>query len=203
MMALQLRLALARFGWLNTFAVTLLAASVIGGGWTLAYLKSQVNAPVRSLRQAEQALKETLKDPAASARSQPEERLAAFYDTLGDKRYAEQQLKTLFAIAGKTGLALNQAEYRALSDKTSRITAYQITLPVKGSYEAIRQFCEQSLLAIPFASLDEIGFKRDAIGNNTLEAKLRIVLYLTEGKAGPPPAMQTAAEKAADNAITP
>jgi hypothetical protein len=33
-------------------------------------------------------------------------------------------------------------------------------------------------LAIPFASLDQIDFKRDSVNNPNLEAKLRITLYL-------------------------
>ncbi|MGZ3158645.1 MAG: hypothetical protein ACXU7H_06145, partial [Burkholderiaceae bacterium] len=52
--------------------------------------------------------------------------------------------------------------------------------PVKGQYQAIRKFCEQTLLAIPFASLDEINFKRDEITNSTLEAKLHFTLYLSD-----------------------
>jgi hypothetical protein len=115
MMVLQMRLAMARFGWLNAITLTLLLAGAIAAPWMLSYFKAQVNQPLRSLHEAERSLKSMLKDPAASSRSQPEERLAAFYDTLGDKRYAEQQLKTLFAVAGKTGLTLNQAEYRALT----------------------------------------------------------------------------------------
>ena len=37
-----------------------------------------------------------------------------------------------------------------------------------------------ALMAIPFASLDEINFRRDAIGSRTLEAKLRFTLYLND-----------------------
>jgi len=33
-------------------------------------------------------------------------------------------------------------------------------------------------LAIPFASLDEINFKRDAVTNPLLDAKLRFTFYL-------------------------
>jgi hypothetical protein len=102
-----------------------------------------------------------------------------FYAALGEQGYAEQQLKTLFDIAAKNGLRLDQGEYKSNFDRNSDTLAYQIQLPVVGSYSAIRQFCEEVLLAIPFASLDEMSFKRDAISNNNLEAKLRFTLYLT------------------------
>ncbi len=37
-----------------------------------------------------------------------------------------------------------------------------------------------ALRAIPFAALDEISFKRDAIGEANVEARLRLTFYLTE-----------------------
>ena len=58
---------------------------------------------------------------------------------------------------------------------------YQVTLPVKGSYGAVWKFGMLALRAIPFASLDEISFRRDAIGDAAVEARLRLTLYL----AGP------------------
>jgi len=45
---------------------------------------------------------------------------------------------------------------------------------------AVRRFCERVLLTIPFASLDEITFKREAVGNGSLDARLRFTLYLTD-----------------------
>jgi hypothetical protein len=105
--------------------------------------------------------------------------LALFYDTLGERRYAEQQVKTLFALAAKTGLVLSQGEYKSAIDRNGRFHTYQVTLPVKGNYSAIWQFGLLALAAIPFASLDEISFRRDTIGEPAVEARLRLTLYLT------------------------
>jgi hypothetical protein len=174
----QLRLTMARFGWINCAACGLLLLAVIAWSWGIAYLQAQTTAPQRSLQQAQQALKESERNEIVTTLSLPEQGLRAYYDVLGDRRYVEQQIKTLFAVAGKTGLSLNQAEYKSAYDKNSRTHTYQVTLPIKGSYESIRKFCEQTLLAIPFASLDELNFKRDAINNATLEAKLRFTFYL-------------------------
>lgn len=180
---LHARIALTRIGWLNMFAIAMLLAGLIGGGWLIYFLQAQVQEPVRSLQRAEQALRASARSADELLRSLPQERVNAFYDVLGDRRYAEQQIKTLFAVAAKNGLTLAQGEYRATYDKPSRLTSYQVSLPVRGSYEAIRLFCEQALLAAPFASLDDIAFKRDAIANRTLEAKVRFTLYLGENKA--------------------
>jgi hypothetical protein len=114
----------------------------------------------------------------------PLDNLDAFYAALGPRRYAGQQVKTLFSLAAKNGLALSQGEYKTGYDRNARVTAYQVNLPVKGSYSAIWQFAMGALRAIPFASLDEISFRRDAIGDPAVEARLRLTLYLKDVPGG-------------------
>lgn len=194
--ALRVRLALARLGIFNCIALALLLAAAVAWQTGTAYLHAQTEATRRTLAQARATLHAPAQDAHQAASALPQHRLAAFYAALGERRYAEQQVKTLFAIAAKSGLNLDQAEYRAAFDRTSGVTAYQIQLPVKGSYEAIRMFCEQTLLAIPFASLDDIGFKREAIGDTSLEARLRLTLYLADSSRGPASAaLQTVAQE--------
>jgi hypothetical protein len=108
------------------------------------------------------------------------DKLDAFYAALGPRRYAEQQVKTLFTLAGKNGLSLSQGEYKTGYDRNARVTTYQVNLPVKGSYGAIWQFAMGALRAIPFASLDDISFRRDTIGDPAVEARLRLTLYLKD-----------------------
>jgi hypothetical protein len=110
--------------------------------------------------------------------------LDAFYAALGPRRYAEQQVKTLFALAAKNGLSLSQGEYKTGYDRNARVFTYQVNLPVKGSYGAIWQFALGALRAIPFASLDDIGFRRDTIGDPSVEARLRLTLYLKDAPGG-------------------
>ncbi|HEX8403565.1 MAG TPA: hypothetical protein VF670_03040, partial [Duganella sp.] len=108
--------------------------------------------------------------------------LADFYQVLGEKRYAEQQVKVLFDLAAKSNLVLSQGEYKAGYDKASRVSTYQIILPVKGPYQSIWQFAMQGLREMPFSSLDEIAFRRDTIADATVEARLRFTLYLKDGE---------------------
>ena len=178
-LALSLRLTLMRFGWSNVTALLLCVVAVIAWSWGVPYFQRQVAQQQRALT----ALRQSLQTPEPApviALPQAEQRLTDFYQALGPRRDVEQQIKTLFAIATKTGLNLQQAEYKSAYDKNSRVHTYQMVLPVKGSYGAIRQFCEKTLLEIPFASLDEISFKRDAIASTALEARLRLTLYLTD-----------------------
>lgn len=108
------------------------------------------------------------------------ENLALFYATLGERRYTEQQVRTLFGIAEKTGIVLRQGEYKAAYDQNGKLHTYQVTLPVKGSYQAIWQFAMLSLRAIPFAALDDIGFRRDDISAAGVDARVRFTLYLAD-----------------------
>ena len=114
--------------------------------------------------------------PAATAN----DNLALFYNALGQPRHAEQQVRLLFELAAKNGLLLTQGEYKSSHDKASRVSAYQVTLPLKGSYRAIWQFALQVLRAVPFASLDELSFRREQIADDRLEARLRITFYLSD-----------------------
>lgn len=180
LLGLQAMLALARIGWGATLAGLLCLAGATGLWWFAPQLRIHEEMQQQDLLRARQSLRVANTAAPAPPRSIVEERLAKFQDTLGEKHYAEQQVKTLFAIAAKAGLSLQQAEYKSVFDKHSNTHAYQIRLPVKGPYPAIRQFCEQTLQAIPFASLDEISFKREAIGSEVLEAKLRITLFLAD-----------------------
>ena len=180
---LRLRLAVAALGPVACGAAVLCLAGALALAWLL---------PERALQGRRQAVAlglATLPPPVlapVSAPAGPNENLALFYDTLGERRYAEQQVKTLFALAAKSGLVLSQGEYKAAAEQNGRFHTYQVSLPVKGSYAAIWQFAMQALRAIPFASVDEISFRRDSIGAQAVEARLRLTLYLADQPAGAP-----------------
>ncbi|MBJ7311421.1 hypothetical protein ACFOLJ_01165 [Rugamonas sp. CCM 8940] len=172
---LRARLALTRLG---PFACAALALCLLGlGAW--AWLLPQRAAQAALLAQP-------LPPPApapptlVAAAPTANQNLAAFYDTLGERRYSEQQVKILFGLAAKSGLTLSQGEYKSGYDKASRVATYQVTLPVKGSYAAIWQFCIEALRSVPFAALDELSFRRDSIAEPVVEARLRLTLYLKD-----------------------
>jgi hypothetical protein len=167
-----------------------------GLGWTL-HTATQLDAERNALVAARAARQAAASAPAADAGApagqvavetpvQPADPLDAFYAALGPRRYAEQQVRTLFALAAKNGLSLSQGEYKSAYDRNARLTTYQVNLPVKGSYGAIWKFALGTLRTIPFASLDDIGFRRDSIGDPTVEARLRLTLYLKDAPGGAP-----------------
>jgi hypothetical protein len=184
---LRLRLAVRANALLAGAALALLAC-LAALAWTV-HETGQLDAEREALKLAaarSAGLRSSLPSPAPAAAplSIPPDNLQAFYAALGPRQYAGQQVKTLFALAAKNGLSLSQGEYKSAYDRNARVTTYQINLPVKGSYGAIWQFALGALRAIPFAALDDIGFRRDSIGDPIVEARLRLTLYLKDVPGG-------------------
>jgi hypothetical protein len=174
-LALRVRLALLRIGAPACVAIALCAAGVAAWAWLLPQRAAQTQLMARPLP-APSTLVVPPPPPSAN------QNLAGFYEVLGEKRYAEQQVKVLFDLAAKSNLSLRQGEYKAAYDKASRVSTYQIILPVKGAYQNIWQFSMRALREMPFASLDEVGFRRDTIADTNVEARLRFTLYLKDGE---------------------
>jgi hypothetical protein len=190
-MLLRLRLALRANPVLAGGGLLFLGCAA-GMAWTV-HTATQLDAERNALvaaRAARQAAVTDAAQPSVEAPAQPvvqpADPLDAFYAALGPRRYAEQQVKTLFALAAKNGLSLSQGEYKTAYDRNARLTTYQVNLPVKGSYGAIWKFALGTLRTIPFASLDDIGFRRDSIGDPAVEARLRLTLYLKDAPGGAP-----------------
>jgi hypothetical protein len=184
---LRLRLMLLRANPIMVAAIVVPLVMAGALAWTLHAVWAMERAQETYAAQAKQK-GQAAATPApalAPAPAPAPDNLAAFYGALGERGSAEQQVKTLFGLAAKSGLVLRQGEYKAGYDRNAHVYTYQVNLPVKGSYQAIWQFAMAALRAIPFASLDEITFHRDAIGDATVEARLRLTLYLRDGKAQP------------------
>jgi hypothetical protein len=176
---LRLRLHLQRLGLGNLACLMLLLLAALFWLLWLPHLRLQRDAAKDALNTVDLALKKPV--PVTPKVVEPRQtNLDHFYKTLGEKQFVEEQLKTLFAMAKKQGLSLASGEYKPAIERNGNYLKYQIILPLKGNYNNIRQFGEQALLTIPFASLDELSFKRDNISNRVLEAKLRLTLYLLD-----------------------
>lgn len=175
----SMQLVLQRFDWITGLAWLLVTIGITGWLWLVPRLQAEIHhqKPLL-LRLQNESTRTTSALPETN--SSDAQRLAKFYDVLGDTASAEQPLKALFSIAAQNGMNLTQADYQSTVDHSGKYSTYQVTLPVKAPYPAIRTFCEQVLLAIPYAALEEIRFKRETIASPTLEAQLRLRLFLRD-----------------------
>lgn len=175
---LQARLAITRSG-LSAAAGLVLAT---GAALLLAFVVQERNGP-QPLEAPPQPLV-TANEPVGSVAVR---NLREFYTTLGERAEAQAYLKVLFAIAQEGGLNLDHGEYQWQFDKDGGFHRYRILLPIAGPYREIRQFCEEALRALPFAAIDEMSFRRESAGDETLAATLRFTLYLKDGGPAPQP----------------
>jgi len=177
---LRARLALGRVNPVTAGAVALLLAGVAAH---LALLPARDQLE-RDYEQARRLARMPLPLAAPSvAPPSSDQNLQHFYATLGDRRGVERQLRDVFSLAAKHGLTLAQGEYRSAQDRNAKLTTYQVNLPVKGSYGAILGFALDVLRAMPHVSLDDVAFRRDAIGDAGVEARLRMTFYLAAAPA--------------------
>ena len=144
-------------------------------------LNARIDERTQELARIEREGRDTRSLP-APRKSLIEERLSAFSATLCDKNRLNASVGTVFEQAARQGLALAQAEYKLDHDKAGGFSAYQMTLPVRGSYPKLRGFVDATLAEIACAALEDVDFKREGIGAAETEARLRLVFFLKDDK---------------------
>jgi len=80
--------------------------------------------------------------------------------------------------AARNGLSLDSGDYVLERNKGARLLQYRITLPVRGNYSQIRGFVAEVVDKVPAAALEDIVLKRENIGAEALEARIRWIVYL-------------------------
>ncbi|MEF8716688.1 MAG: hypothetical protein V5B35_15220 [Candidatus Accumulibacter necessarius] len=122
--------------------------------------------------------------PVAAATSTSVDNYHRFRATLADE---EQVLRTLQAIldaAASHQLIATRAEYLRGRDANAQADTLQMTVPVKGRYTDVRQWVEEILATQAFVAVNELGFKREDIGVNQIEAKVRLTIWYRPAGAG-------------------
>lgn len=108
----------------------------------------------------------------------PEVQLARFYGSFPDMAAVPDVLARIYRAAGAEDLTLEQGEYRIIPERTGSLLRYRINLPVRGPYPQVRGFLAAALREAPFVALDSVSFQRQGIGDSTVEAQIRLTIYL-------------------------
>lgn len=107
-----------------------------------------------------------------------DEQLASFYRIFPNEHDATDWVGKIAAIARRDGLEVQQADYRVNRDRIGKLTRLQMSLPLSGEYPKIRGFLSDLRAEIPIVSLEQVEFERHKVGDQKVEAKLRLVIYL-------------------------
>jgi hypothetical protein len=116
-------------------------------------------------------------NPAQVRASAPAAKMATFYNYLKTGQRTTDFLDRLYSIGETAGVELRSADYRVQKTGT-RIERYEIKVPVSGNYAQIRAFLGNALAEIPVLSLDEVKFKKERAGDQSVQADLRLTLHL-------------------------
>lgn len=175
---LALGLWLRRAHPMDGLIAALLAVAVLGWFVWLPALQARVDATQDAVRQGRRQLRLAAQAPAVQAPVAEGERLQAFEQQLGDPAQLEASLHTLFGIAQSLGVSLSQGQYKMQCEAHATYCRYQVLWPVHGPYGVLRLMTEQSLRALPFASLDEFSLRRESASGDELEGRIGLSLHL-------------------------
>lgn len=104
--------------------------------------------------------------------------LQMFYGFIPAVSEAPILLNEIFGTAARAGVQLDASHYRVTEDKGSRLTRYEITLPVNGSYIQVRTFAAFVMTYVPSLSLDSFVIRKDKIDDGDVKAEIKMTLYL-------------------------
>jgi Tfp pilus assembly protein PilO len=163
-------------GWQGLMSLALAATAVIV--YFAAVGPSRVK--IEQLRQEAASIRSYSRAAAASATTSDHKLwIDQFYSLLPERTSVPDWLRIIFLAARAQSLTLEQGEYKANIDKRTRLLAYEIEVPVRGSYAQIRKFVADVLDKIPAIALEEIVIKRQTIRDPRIEASLRFTLFLS------------------------
>ncbi len=111
----------------------------------------------------------------------PEAQLDAFYKAFPTENTVPDTLEKIIKLAKTNGINPKQAEYRIVKNNPGELLSYQITLPIRGAYPKIMAFTFELLSSTPNLSVDNVSFQRQKIGDSTIEATLKMTLYIKRG----------------------
>jgi hypothetical protein len=169
----HLRFALQCHGWLLVAGLLFLLVAV-----ALQYLGVDVaSAQVAQLRSETAALRQQAArkpDPAETAARQN----AAFYAALPTTAGGLESVALIHHSASENQVQISTADYRMLPQGNTQLLRYQITLPARASYVALRAWMADVLNQMPGAVLEELTFKREEAESDEVQALLRLTLIM-------------------------
>lgn len=103
--------------------------------------------------------------------------LEQFRQTLAMQDATPTQLRVIHQKASELGLAPGQLDMRRQADAAGIFSQLQLTMPLHGSYPAVKRFCGDVLEYMPSVSIDQITIKRDDSHPGQVEAQVVMSLW--------------------------
>lgn len=174
-----LRALMRRCGWTGALGAALivlaLAAGVVGDRYA-EEVRGQLARERAALMRAKQA--ETAA-PVVSDRS----RVEGFYaDRFPGASELGVRLGRLYSAAQAHGLDLTRTDYRIAAEPGTPLRRVALVVPVSGEFPSIHAWLSDVLVALPELALEGLSIKRSGSEARRIEAELRLVLFVEEGR---------------------
>jgi hypothetical protein len=104
--------------------------------------------------------------------------LAAFYGFFGRSGSVSEALAKVDESIAASGMAFEAAEYRLVRDPALRLTRYEVTVPLRGTYAQVRTFVGTLLDGMPQVALEDVAVKRESVASPAIEARLRLSIHM-------------------------
>jgi hypothetical protein len=88
-----------------------------------------------------------------------------------------QVLGVLLKQAEQAQLTIDTAKYEISATKSGAVVRYRMSFPITGSYPGVRQFIDATLKEIPALAIDSVSIARKTIGDETVEAQVRMTIF--------------------------
>ena len=86
--------------------------------------------------------------------------------------------------AKQAGVALDKGQYDYSPSKAMGAGRYELEFPVKADYPSVRKFIDLTLTTVPALGLDRLHIERKGVGDSTVSADVRFVVFV-RGEAQP------------------
>lgn len=96
---------------------------------------------------------------------------------LPSERQRGRDVATLVETAQRIGLGLERADYAQAGAGGSDVTRLSATLPLTGSYSAVRRYVAEVLNELPHSALESLQIERPNAKSTQLQATARLVLF--------------------------
>jgi hypothetical protein len=175
----RLRYTFRQLGWPGAVLLATLLSAVLFHVMVTRPLQQRQTALLQQRHEQERDIAR-LRRTASKLQESPELRLVRFYQSFPPRESAPVWLEKIYAAADAQALTLPKGEYKIFPDRSGRLWRYEISLPVRGSYTRLRAFLTQVLRDNPAAVLADLRLKRENIGQDQLDATIRLVVLLRE-----------------------
>ena len=103
--------------------------------------------------------------------------LAAFEQRLATDDDISRLQRQLWRHGATAGLQMNKIDYRSEVDANGQFGRLAITLPMTGSYPAVRKFAFLLMSEFPGLSLDKLDMKREQAASGLIETTVHLTLF--------------------------